>query len=184
MKEIWKPIVLKDIRDIYEVSNLGRVRNKNTKQIKAQQANEQGYLRVGLLRNDCDMVRWKRVNRLVAIAFLVRPVKPGGPAHNQVNHLNGENDKNVVDNLEWTTRSKNQKHAFRLGLQSINGEKNPRNVYTDNDAKLVCELLEVNNGIIKNVLKQLPLKKGNIRAFVSNIKRRKIWTHISKNYNW
>lgn len=50
------------------------------------------------------------VHRLVADAFL--PVIEG---KDQVNHIDFNGCNNRVDNLEWTTRSENQKHSVKHG---------------------------------------------------------------------
>ncbi len=57
----------------------------------------------------------KTVHSLVALAYMgARPT----PKH-QINHLDGVKTNNAPANLEYATRSENQKHAFRNGLASV-----------------------------------------------------------------
>lgn len=101
MQEVWKDI--KGCEGFYQVSNLGRIKNKN--KILKGWITKYGYKRVSLKN--------KRylVHRLVAEAFLDHPKNL-----TQVNHKDGNKLNNCVSNLEWCTPSENMQHAFKIGL--------------------------------------------------------------------
>ena len=90
MSETWKVIHL---NTNYEVSNLGRVRNKKGLLLKPQKT-EKGYLRVDLSKDG--KTKHYKVHRLVASAFI--PNKNNLP---QINHKDENKQNNRVDNLEW-----------------------------------------------------------------------------------
>lgn len=105
--EYWKAIP--GYGDKYEVSNLGAVRNKNTKQVKTQNIDKHGYARANLKTGR--KAEHKFIHRLVAGAFIDNPSnKP------QVNHKDGNKLNNSVCNLEWATGSENMTHAVLNGL--------------------------------------------------------------------
>ena len=52
-----------------------------------------------------------KAHRLVALTFI-----PNVIGKNFVNHIDGDKNNPVVDNLEWVTRSENGKHAYKSGL--------------------------------------------------------------------
>ncbi|MGM7636492.1 NUMOD4 domain-containing protein [Bacillus sp. Hm123] len=112
-KEIWKPI--KKFPE-YEVSNLGRVRSyklgKHGEVLKPRKATEKKpYYFLNLL-NDKGKYQLVRVHRLVAFAFVPKPI-----GCNIVNHLNGNKLDNVATNLEWTDHAGNNRHAYETGLR-------------------------------------------------------------------
>lgn len=118
MNEEWKGI--KGYEDLYEVSNLGRVRklrfvnnyaNKEKVFLVTPKPNGTGYLKVFLWRDGKS--KQVLVHRLVAEAFISNPNDK-----QFVNHLDGVKTNNAASNLEWCTRSENMKHAFATGLAS------------------------------------------------------------------
>jgi hypothetical protein len=126
MGEVWKTIP--GNREIYMVSNEGNV--KTADRIGARghfikgrdlsfHKNSSGYNRVGM--NLDGNLREYLVHRLVAQLFVDNPNnKPC------VNHKDGNKLNNRSDNLEWCTRSENEKHAWEIGLKTphaLKGEK-------------------------------------------------------------
>ena len=104
MCEEWTDI--KDYEYKYEVSSLGRVRNKITHRILTHGLNKNGYHRVNLY-NDSGM-KSKFVHRLVAQAFIPNPDnKP------QVNHIDEDKTNTIVSNLEWMTAKENNNYGTR-----------------------------------------------------------------------
>lgn len=98
--EQWKPIP--GFPD-YRVSSQGRVVSLRRKVPHLMQGgrNQRGYLQVTLIAPDGSTAR-PTVHRLVAEAFI-------GPAPDglQVCHNDGDNSRNVVDNLRYDTPSAN-----------------------------------------------------------------------------
>lgn len=98
--EIWKDI---EGFDGYQISTWGNVRNKHGQILKPYR-NDKGYLKIGLMKNGKN--HKKRINRLVAKAFITNPYDLP-----QVNHKDGNKENNSYTNLEWTTNEINAKHA-------------------------------------------------------------------------
>jgi NUMOD4 motif/HNH endonuclease len=114
--EIWKSIDGLN----YEVSNCGRVRNKETKRIRKLEVHDRKYLRVKLNK------KAYKVHRLVGLLFIPNPDdKP------ELNHKDGNKLNNSVDNLEWVTPKENTKHALKTGLIKRLDSQTVINIYHD-----------------------------------------------------
>lgn len=68
-----------------------------------------GYLRGVIFDKDV------YIHRIVAECFIPNP-----DSLPEVNHKNGDKTDNRVENLEWCTRSYNNRHAFQTGLRDYN----------------------------------------------------------------
>lgn len=119
--EVWKDI--HEYNDLYQVSNLGRVRRKpfvdgnGIKRIEhcySFSKLDTGYLLMGFdykLEDGLEVHECRLVHRIVATYFCDNPEhKP------EVNHIDGNKSNNKASNLEWVTRSENELHAYRTGL--------------------------------------------------------------------
>lgn len=98
MIEEWKTI---EINQNYEISNLGRIRNKRTNYILKPHTRPDGYCSVLVLTG---FKKYSRVyiHRLVAKYFIPNPLnKP------YINHKDFNPRNNCIDNLEWVTQSEN-----------------------------------------------------------------------------
>lgn len=105
-EEIWKDI---DGFPNYQVSDLGRVRNKKTGRILKPGCAGGGYLYVVLSKDGVQCNR--HIHRLVAESFLDWPSEK-----RDVNHIDGNKQNNYLHNLEWCTRRENINHAYANGL--------------------------------------------------------------------
>lgn len=107
----------------YEVSNLGQVRRSGKAvrhgagrgggarlgRLLTFRVVPGGYLLAQLWQDGKGCGRL--VHRLVAAAF-IGPLPDG----HEVNHIDGDKKNNTASNLEYVTRSENNRHAYRLGL--------------------------------------------------------------------
>ena len=104
MNEEWKDI--KGYEGLYEVSNTGKVRNKNNG--KERKFNEHhGYKRVTLSKNN--KLKSRFVHDLVAETFIPNQ----DPKKIQVNHIDEDKTNNNISNLEWVTPKENANHGTR-----------------------------------------------------------------------
>lgn len=102
MEEIW----IKN--NGYKISNYGKVTKKNSDKLQKMSLNKCGYVMCNVVFDDG--FKCSGVHRVIAYAFLRDTYKKGL----EVNHIDGNKENNRVDNLEWVTKSENQKHEVTL----------------------------------------------------------------------
>jgi hypothetical protein len=157
-KEIGSPI---NIGEYYDVSSLGRIRNKENK-IFNTHLNDRGYMTITL--RICGWSRTYKAHSLVASTF-----HPNEFNESQVNHKNGKKRDNSAKNLEWVSREQNIKHAIDTGLiKSIGVKLNPIMVVEIMNKKVA--------GIKRNdIAKEYGVSPNTIKAIVAG----KIWKSIT-----
>lgn len=110
--EIWMPI---DGYQGYLVSNLGRIKSvprfdrlgRNIPGgIRKIWVRKDGYCFIHLSKNGKKTP--KNLGRLVAAAFIPNPLRLP-----EVNHKDGDKQKNSTANLEWVSKSENIAHSYR-----------------------------------------------------------------------
>jgi hypothetical protein len=126
--------------------------------------NKNGYLSIDLCKNG--NIKKYSLHRIIALAFLDNIENK-----EQVNHINGNKHDNRIENLEWSTRSENQKHSIETGLRSAKGEKNSQSKLTEKD------VLNIFND--KRTYIQISKDFKISISTISDIKRGHTWNHIT-----
>lgn len=141
--EIWKPI--HNFEGWYEASNAGfikrlkRGKGSRGEHILKAHLDRNGYLQVELHKNGIGY--HLHMSRLVAGAFLGQC-----PDKLEVNHINGIKTDNRVENLEYVTRSQNQKHAYANRLHvAKQGDEHWKSKLTLPDVAEIRRLLKDSN---------------------------------------
>ena len=96
----------------YMISDHGRVWSCKTNKIVKTYDKYSAYDRFSCIING--KLKVHLIHQLVANVFV--PGKFDGAV---VNHKDGNKRNNVYTNLEWTTRSENNKHAIKVGLNRL-----------------------------------------------------------------
>jgi hypothetical protein len=104
--EIWKEIPSNLVNGTknYFISSLGRVKNHKGR-ISCGMKHSSGYLMISISSTIY------LLHRLVAQVFLPNPENK-----EQVNHIDGNKENSIVDNLEWCTQQENCIHRSSTGL--------------------------------------------------------------------
>lgn len=173
--EYWKPIKEKPQ---YLISNKGRIKSTKRVIVKAngisQTINERiiktfinknGY-EVAVIQ-DGEKGKHFQVHRLVSIAFIDNPKRKAF-----VNHIDGNKKNNCISNLEWCTKSENEKHAHRIGLKKWQGENSSRAILTDS------KVLEIRKMLGAYSQRQIASMYGVSRSCIKGIHDRRTWKHI------
>lgn len=151
--EFWRDIT--GYKGIYKISTLGNVKslaNSFTKKerILKQKTDRNGYKSISLCKDG--KAKHFLIHRLVASEFLNKKNESL-----QVNHIDGIKTNNNLNNLEWVTRSENQKHAFANGLNRFS-----ENAFKAMKAVVCKKVLNSSNGVIYESI-TVASKENNIK---------------------
>lgn len=131
MNEQWRDI--KGYEGLYQISNFGRIKSLHYKnhRIMSVSVSNKGYERLVLSKNGKHQSVCVHV--LVAKTFVANPDNK-----REVNHKDGDKSNNRADNLEWSTRSENMKHAHKNKLLNLKyGADNPIAKLTVEDVEYI-----------------------------------------------
>ena len=177
--EIWKDI--KGYEGMYQVSTQGNLKSldrivNHPKSIKLtlkggvikSSVNGSGYKIVQLNKNGKGVIYL--VHRLVSGAYLNNPDnKP------QVNHIDGNKANNLLENLEWVTRSENMIHAYENNLNH-KGENHYKSKLSKTRVSAIKRLLRINPNVNKySLAKKVGVTNGVIYQIINNT----TWKHVS-----
>lgn len=168
--EIWKEI---DYAPGYSVSDQGRIRNDKTMREMKQNIDDKGYYATTLMIGG--IATPLEVHRVMMLAF-----KPHPQAHLMtVNHIDTIKLNNDLNNFEWLTRVDNIKHAWENGLcEGRVGSNSHFATVPEETVRAICKMIadkKTNQQITTH------FKLSN-KDYVSSIRCRKKWKHISSEY--
>lgn len=103
----------KEILKEYDVDKKGNIFHNGKKLSVQTYSNKYRYFGI---RTDGTKHNYS-IHRLVAVKYIPNPKNLP-----EVNHIDGNKSNNNVNNLEWVTKSQNQQHAIKTGL-NLNGNK-------------------------------------------------------------
>lgn len=170
--EIW--VNVKNFESRYKISNYGRVKTIykcGEKFLKPRicliHANKKPLL-VTLHKNG-EKGQPYTLHKLVAIHFIPNPQNL-----ETINHINGDKFNNKVNNLEWLSRQDNTRHALENGLIVARGEKHSVSKLKENEVLNIRKSYEID----KISMGKLSKIYNVTVTTISNVIKRKSWTHI------
>lgn len=137
---------------------------------------EKGYLRAGLMTDKGR--KFFMVHRLVLEAY--------NPVENslilQVNHIDGDKHNNNLNNLEWCTNQENMDHAMANGLaKKAKGEDVGGAKLKESEVIEIAKRLSTHDYVS---LSSLGEEYGVSKYCISDIKRRRSWGWLTKDYDF
>lgn len=159
----------------YYANEDGSIYSEKSKKTLSWQKDKDGYAKVQLMSDDGKRHRYS-VHRLILENF--KPVENMDKM--QVNHIDGNKWNNKLSNLEWVTCSENNKHAHKIGLKSQKGEKNNATKLTEEQVKLIIQMLLEK----KYTQKQIGLKFDVSEDVIGAIKNKRNWKHLTEHIDF
>lgn len=106
---IHNSIEFTQIKDFkyYYISRCGKILSTKfkNKRILSNRLTKSGYVAIALSKNNKSYSRY--IHRLIGLTYIPNPENKL-----EINHKNGKNSDNSIENLEWVTPSENQLHSY------------------------------------------------------------------------
>ena len=156
-------------RGILKVDHTGLVLNVKTSRYLGSNT-KQGYFKLSYLNPETGRIQHIQLHRLIYLVW-------GGPLTEGqiVNHRDGDKKNNDISNLEPSTNSENNEHAFRLGL------RNPKLGSTNPQAKLSEQLVTLIRKLHKagRSMRSLAKEHGVAITTIRPLLKRETWKHVT-----
>lgn len=137
-EEIWKDI--KGYEGYYQISNNGCIKSSKTNKIMSSTKDTKGYYKITLSKNG--KCKTLRVHRIIAEAFVDKI-----EGKDFINHIDGDRGNNLINNLEWVSKSENAIHSYvilknKTSNRGLTDEriKEIKKYLRDNPNTRACEL--------------------------------------------
>jgi hypothetical protein len=124
IEEIWKPVP--QFESLYKASNLGNVKSMDRlkwngkcfyhfpgRMLKGRKGKGNTYYSIYLI--DKNRILNIPIHQVILRTF--KPPKETPSWQYCANHIDGCKTNNCINNLEWTTKSEDVRHAYKLGLR-------------------------------------------------------------------
>lgn len=168
-----KKLELPGLKSEYTIDEDGNIFDVANNRYKHCTIGHKGYVYCSFYINGRS--KNKLVHRLVLMTF--NPME--GMENLQVNHIDGNKKNNNINNLEWCTPSENVTHAYKLGLMSVEGTRNPACRLSENQVIEIANLI-LEGHTIADIRKRFNVSK----ALVSAIRNKRLWGHLLKDYDF
>jgi len=93
-------------------------------------------------------------------------------------HLDGDSTNNHKDNLKWLTKTENRKQMYQDG-RDVSGINNANCKLSEGLVRTICHYLEQGFKV-----SDISRKMAIGRSTISQIKHKRQWVHISKDYSF
>lgn len=170
----FKPINVSELKDnLYYISKTGNIYSNYSNKLLKHKINKDGYFVIALATKN-NKRKMYFVHQLVIRTYVGNP--PRHIIDATVDHIDGNRTNNYYKNLRWMERKVNSSIRKNKGV----GEKNPAAILTEEQVIEICELIIQG----QNTLQQIADKYNVDKSTISNIKRKKIWSYLTKFYNF
>jgi hypothetical protein len=177
-------------KNYYEINCYRDIRKKDNKKIVPTFISNRGYKRISLIIEEKSKAKKYSIHRLVASTFIIVKEKH----QNIVNHKDCNKQNNYYKNLEWSTQSENNLHAYDNNLATTKNQNHHFSVYSDDFIHRECHLLE-KKMTIYDIIKELKIIDLNmysrsskeyqrIRFIIKSIRGKKCHRDIVLKYNF